>query len=657
MQNKRSEEVDVLMKVKNNVTVWNKLQNSLRLVRDESSLLEIANEILTMSKGENAPLKFIELLREKIFLIFIQKLKFDINLFKLYPLFSQKRFKLAPHKDMVYIKNKLLNGYYEKADNINKEAILILTLLVGILNQRKEESLKDFITKYSDIDITVKEFSEIIDILNITPNDVVNIYIKSGVLSPDAFMNKPIVIQKRNLLFLYRIWAKFKCPSAYVKFYEPLRCLFYEAIESGNIELVLYVSFFIRFYYGNLNVSYDAWKRLDDEIERPMSDFFIAYCKENNILPCNRKPEGDKKIRVGYAYQQLAMSSPVSVLLSLLSGHYLNKNTDIEFYIYGYDYKEKIGDTEDITNIIKSMDFKCVSAGQLGDFKDIYCSHFEKAMALRKQIIENGIDIFVTTATQIGNFLVSSRVAPVQIYWSHVDPFWNVNNLDYRIVHSAEESVVKGLYGGMEYFKFPNVMAMEFLAPLVSSERVKQLREKFPSGKVILGYIGRLAKINNQEYLGAVSDMLNSNPEAVFVICGEGDARPIKRYFESAGLIDRIYFEGHVNPHVYGHVIDIALDSFPVPMGVASLEFFAKGKPMVSMETNHEEVNKFRLKEVHGRSAEEYTQIADTLIKDKDYRYYIGGKYQNFAVKKLDCQKAARELEMLYKNLFEGKCI
>ncbi|BCB96070.1 hypothetical protein JZK55_09920 [Dissulfurispira thermophila] len=626
------------------------LRLSLQSTYDKNSLLELLDKVLDMGEIREIPIDILQLLREKIFLIFINKLEFDTKLFRLHKVFNND---LIPyHKGMAHIKDRLLFDYYERVDVVNKEAILMLALLIDILNNDKDRGIKDFIMQCADIFSRSKTFGEIINNLHITAEDIVDIYIESGILSPDIFMKKAINIQKNNLLFLRLIWLLSDAPVCYTRLYDLLKTLLYESIKAKNIELVLYIGFFTRYYYGNLQVDMDAWKRLDEEIEKPMSDFFVRYCRENNILPCSRMPEKGKKIKVGYIYQRLAMSSPVTVLLSLLYGHYLNQNPDFEFYVYSCDYKEKIGDDQGVIDkFIRPMGFKCISAGNLGEFNDYQHSHFEKAMALRRQIIKDEIDIFVTTGTQIGNFLVSSRVAPIQIYWSHGDPYWSVNNLDYRIVHSAEKSVTKGLYGGMEYFKFPNLMSMELLNPNISPEKIEKIRLKFPEDKILLGVFGRLVKLYHPDYLFAVSEILKKNQETVFLICGSGDNEPIKKYFEIAGCIDRVYFEGHVNPNIYGHIIDIALDPFPIPMGVAFLELQAKGKPIVSYKVNLYEINEFRLKDVLASTTGEYIQIAGKLIKDEMFRKEIGEKYRKFVEEKLDCQRAAKELERLYKGL------
>jgi hypothetical protein len=651
------------------------IRESLQKAEDENSLLAVADKIsgisglgeLICSHRYEDDLKIIiNLLREKIFSIFLNNLQLNLAFFKLHPLFDSKEDRLPPHSGMLDIKRRLLFDYVT-ADSTNKAIISFFVLLIDILNNEKEKGFADFLIHSADDYIfEVQEFVEIIHLLKITPEKIIDIYIDK-ILPPCIFMKKTINAQKSSLLMLRHLGGEFSYHHSFARLYEPLKLLLSEAIRANNIELVLYIGFYARYFYSNLIVTDEAYKRLDEEIEKPMSDFFVRYCKDNNIPPCSRIPKKDKKIKIGYAYQQLASSSPVSVLLSLLKGHALNKNHDIEFYVYSYDYKEKAGDNKRILETIRSMGFKCISAGYLGNFNSPFYSHIEKAMALRKRIMDDEIDIFVTTGTQIGNFLITSRVAPIQIYWSHIDPYWNVNNLDCRIIHYGNpESIEKGLYRGVEYFKFSAPVAMELLDPPVSIEEIENLRKKFPADKVILGFLGRLSKLYDQEYLSVVSEILKLNPEAVFLICGAGDNEPIKKYFENAGCIDRVYFEGYVNAHVYGHIIDIGLNPFPSPMGNAANELLAKGKPVVSMISSlseTEEIRNFILRvkrdqiggEIWADSIEEYIKIAGDFIKDKDCRDKVGKKEQKIIRRIYDCQKSASQLETLFISLAEGK--
>ncbi len=651
---------------------FDEIEKSIRSIDNQYDFLKQIEHIVAKMDEISEPNEnpffneaFLNLLRDKIFLFFISRQAFDITCFKLYPLFDPSNLKLSAHQDMSILKNTLLLRY-EKLDNLNKQIALLIILLIDILNQYRGEGISDFIARYTDIDMTTKEFGDVLDILDITPDEIVDIYIKSGTLAPNIFMSKDIVTRKKKLLFLLHIWEIFKSPICYNKLYEPLKALFYEAIRSRNTELILYIGFFICFYYENLHDNFTAWKMLDKEIKKPMSDFFVQYCRDNHIKQCDRTPEKGKKIKVGYADRRLLLSSPMCVLLSLVQGHFINKNPDMEFYVYGYDYKEQIGDSIEIINYIKSMGFECISAGELGNFDDFYYSHFEKAMALRRRIIEDGIDILITTGTSIDNFLVSSRVAPIQIYWSHINPYWSVNNLDYRIIHASVDSVIKGFYHDVEYFRFPAPMAKEFLNPPVSDQAIEHVRKKFPEGKTILGFIGRLVKAYSSDYLFAVSEILRRNPDTIFLFCGSGEQEPIRKYFEKVGCIDRVYFEGHVSPHVYGHIIDIAINSFPTSMGNAANEFLAKGKPVVSMISpfsGTEEIRDFILKakkdkiggEIWADSTEEYIRIAGDFIKDKDYRDKVGKKEQEIIRRIYDCQKSASQLETLFISLAERK--
>jgi glycosyltransferase involved in cell wall biosynthesis len=84
--------------------------------------------------------------------------------------------------------------------------------------------------------------------------------------------------------------------------------------------------------------------------------------------------------------------------------------------------------------------------------------------------------------------------------------------------------------------------------------------------------------VNNWEYLSAVAEIMKNNPETVYLACGTGSEEEIKEKVEKLGIADRFYFEGFVDPHVYGYVIDIYLNTFPEPGGLSVLEFIKKAQ-------------------------------------------------------------------------------
>jgi hypothetical protein len=161
------------------------------------------------------------------------------------------------------------------------------------------------------------------------------------------------------------------------------------------------------------------------------------------------------------------------------------------------------------------------------------------------------------------------------MFWSHGDFEWNVIGIDKRVSHyNQSENFV------YEVFSFS--MDIQFLDPIIDRNKLKKERAKFPKGVVILGSIGRLMKMDSAEYLEVISILLNKYPNTIYLACGPGHIEEIKEKLDK-NIIDRVYFEGYVDAHIYGHIIDIFLDSFPLEHGNSKWEFAVKdgGKPMV----------------------------------------------------------------------------
>lgn len=97
--------------------------------------------------------------------------------------------------------------------------------------------------------------------------------------------------------------------------------------------------------------------------------------------------------------------------------------------------------------------------------------------------------------------------------------------------------------------------------------------------------MGRLIKLEGEEYLETVSEIMKLCPETVYVVCGVGGQDNINAKLDSLGLKDRFYFEGWVEPKIYNHITDVYLNTFPDPSGEALNEYFKlnKGQGIVSI--------------------------------------------------------------------------
>ena len=148
------------------------------------------------------------------------------------------------------------------------------------------------------------------------------------------------------------------------------------------------------------------------------------------------------------------------------------------------------------------------------------------------------------------------------------EKFKRIGNRDWRCIHGA--------------FK-------ELYAPALSSQ-ARTIRQQYPV-KTLLGCMGRVEKLDNPQYLDAVTDILKARPDTGFLWSGQSRLPSVQEYFEKSGVADRCFFVGWINTRLYAQVLDICLDTFPFGGGITVFECMAAEKPVVfhlspeSMET------------------------------------------------------------------------
>jgi hypothetical protein len=233
-------------------------------------------------------------------------------------------------------------------------------------------------------------------------------------------------------------------------------------------------------------------------------------------------------------------------------------------------------------------------------------------------------------------FLYVTRVAPRQIYWSHGNCSYDVEGIDERISHFEQEC--------KEFkWKIFNVsVAEEFLVGSQEEKKKgeiikKSLIETFGEDTVILGTIGRLVKIESEEYIKTLSEIMKQNPNTIYLACGDGNQENVEKLIDKYGIdLKRVVFTGQVNPHIYGWVIDVWLETFPLRQGQSRNEFEAKSGAIVGYKKYYskkaiEDIEKLakelKIKSPLASNLDEYIEITSLLIKDKKYRKKIGELY------------------------------
>ena len=192
-----------------------------------------------------------------------------------------------------------------------------------------------------------------------------------------------------------------------------------------------------------------------------------------------------------------------------------------------------------------------------------------------------------------------------------------MENIDLRISHFTQECKDK------KWRVFDVPLAEDFL---VGSEEDKKkgkilkesLLKTFGEDTVILGTIGRLIKINSDEYIKTIAEIMKQNPNTIYLACGDGNQVTIKEKLKKYNIDeDRFLFLGQVKSHIYGWVIDVWPDSFPLGQGQSKDEFIAKNRPVIfhikrGLKRNNN--NKVFI----AKDDSEYIEFASKLIKNKE---------------------------------------
>ncbi|MDE7256311.1 MAG: hypothetical protein K2N54_09085, partial [Helicobacter sp.] len=317
--------------------------------------------------------------------------------------------------------------------------------------------------------------------------------------------------------------------------------------------------------------------------------YYVAFGKTQP--PCKKEQSKGKKI-VGFLRDRIVQNSPGKVEYSLLKA--LQQSPEIrqqyEFKIYLMGFVEKSNNDEEFVRDIKELDVEVVDVvsainNDTAVKMPYYASHLRRALAVRNKIIADGVDILISTNNGYGisDLILCARSAPLQIFYSHGNGVYDLAAIDKRISHFQPE-------GGL--FTFEQIIVPmdidRFYNPPVTQEATFAEGSRYPKDKIVLGVIGRLVKVDCEEYLATIADVMHQNPETIFIAAGMGNTQSVRAKVRKLGIPDeRFYMPGHVDPHLYGHLIDIFCNTFPLVQGESLSEFAHKGKAFISLDMQH----------------------------------------------------------------------
>ena len=207
--------------------------------------------------------------------------------------------------------------------------------------------------------------------------------------------------------------------------------------------------------------------------------------------------------------------------------------------------------------------------------------------ALRQHMAEIGADVVVqVSVTTLLYPIFAARVAPVQIFWA----------MKY---HAVEAACIDGYITGSSLSKFRQVDGRTWRACLGGYVRLTapehaaaaaglaaKIRDSFGGpDAVIVGSLGREQKLNSPPFLEAVARVMQRCPNMIFLWTGRSQPPAINRLFIEHGVANRALHIGWVDTRLWGQVLDVFADSFPLGSGLTLYQAMAAGKAAVFFDS------------------------------------------------------------------------
>ena len=531
----------------------------------------------------------------------------------------------------------LLETFLDYLLTKNKTKLIENLLKIDISLAIKNDELKFLLSKIYSICIQKEDLEIFLD--------------KVFKLCDDEELQKVKYFHLLLLLSLDRFLER----NIWIKHKEKIKDHIDKLIQKEKEDLLLVFNTIMNHILMNLSQTQNEFDEICELLDKPLSNYIEKKYKsqnKRNFLKIEKKRKNKKsKLKLAFIVDKLVNNSPTQVIFSFLKNLLEFYKDKLDIYILDANLIEKVPSRVEVIELFKAIGVKYVNLRERIKNKDMYYN--DPIKYSRKLIAEEAynfiqkenIDILIFgNSLYLSIYLAARKVSPIQIYWSHGHANWDVSGIDVRISHFPQNSKYV-------YFIFEEPRLKEFYIgpnPKLEKEIAKRIRksleQKYGKDIVILGTIGRFIKLQSEEYIKLICEVMKKHKNIIYLACGYNCDIVKKLVLKYGGeeVLSRWIFPGQVNPHIYGWVIDIWPDTFPLRQGKSKEEFEFKGKPYISYDSNfshpknitNDNFTKIFLKkysvqdriffsqkiyEPNVNNLKEYKQKLENLIKNKIY--------------------------------------
>lgn len=415
-------------------------------------------------------------------------------------------------------------------------------------------------------------------------NELLDLY--SCQVLQDDFWSLNLCQKKSLMLWVTSVfWNIYGPRPDFLRIYPAFLKLFKESLGRQDLEMALFIHHPLATVWMVNSQTQDQFRRFSEDVSQKLSRHVLEKTVSGEGLPpVTRKLVPGQDLKIAFVMNRLVENSPLRVLRDLLKSlKDVAVHENFKLVVYDVGQIEKSPSDQSTIQSIRDLEIPCVCIQEMipDANEGLYYSVAQKLKILRKKIVDDGVDVLVlSTEGHIDDYLLATRTAPVQIFWSHGNYVYDVPGIDARITHGGVEegTVFKRLsYEGHDFFGFQQTFTRERYAPDVGPEVVRALRARFPREALLLGSIGRSIKVESESYMNAVAQIMTECPDTVYVAVGAGNYGAFREGLMMRGILgERVFLEGYQNPHPYGYMLDLFLDTFPLQNGESFGEFVAK---------------------------------------------------------------------------------
>jgi len=384
--------------------------------------------------------------------------------------------------------------------------------------------------------------------------------------------------------------------------------------------------------------------------------------------------------------------SPIKVLLQVAKSlkNLSTRNTQIT--IYSYECVEK-------RNLFLIDEFASVGISIVDMFEhrgsSVRDNALERVLALKNRMADDQIDVCIYTQSTLSFIAFSSAIglAPVHVLWSMGEAYsFRIPEVQgYMLFGLFEETKI---IAGQPWDIFPlrNSESFRILtSPEIVQEAQRIRTELLEHYALILGCIARAQKIDNDEFMDMLASVLYRNPQAVFLWFGDQESPSVRQKMQVRNISEQCIFCGWANINIYAQILDIHIECFPFPTGIAVLQCMSAGTACVHYFSQESieiltryvflalqdqagsEKDRAELKRIFSSDAgqslflgtkdiDTYTNFIQALIDNPEFRYQVGQAGYQFihsflSDSEITAQGFYNTVQKIYQNAVQQKSL